>query len=132
MYRKVLILGRTFLFVAVNAAVLLTTHRSAERGAGVQHASANERATNNFPVCFAPLLRRRYISSRRKKFNVAVKADGNADCGLWASPVTTLHRTVHISRECSVRPSVRPSRSSTTPLATTASIWSPFPGSPNR
>lgn len=51
-----------------------------------------------FPVCLALLLRRRYISSRRKKFNVAVKADGNADCGLWASPVTVLHRTMHISQ----------------------------------
>ncbi|KAI4499557.1 hypothetical protein M0802_005453 [Mischocyttarus mexicanus] len=30
--------------------------------------------------CFPCLLRRRYISSRRKKLNVAVKADGNADC----------------------------------------------------
>lgn len=47
----------------------------------------------------ASLLRRRYISSRRKKFNVAVKADGNADCGLWASPVTVLHRTMqHLSK----------------------------------
>lgn len=54
-------------------------------------------ATSIFPVCLA-LLRRRYISSRRKKFNVAVKADGNADCGLWASPVTVLHRTMHISQ----------------------------------
>lgn len=38
------------------------------------------------------------ISSRRKKFNVVVKADGNADCGLRASPVTALHRIVHIFR----------------------------------
>lgn len=70
------------------------------------HASVNETGGEGrgsrdkyfLPVCFALLLRRRYISSRRKKFNVAVKADGNADCGLWASPVTVLHRTMHISQ----------------------------------
>lgn len=82
-----------------------------------EHAIANgterdERATSishlfPSPASSPVYYKRRYISSRRKKFNVAVKADGNADCRVWASPVTALHRTVHISRM--LHPSTSPS-----------------------
>jgi len=80
------------------------------------------RATSIFPVCVSSLLRRRYISSRRKKFNVAVKADGNADCGLRASPVTALHRMVHISR---VHRPFAPSSAAHWPSASLSIPWIP-------
>jgi len=91
--------------------------RSANSKAGEEHAIANGtgREGDKYflspssppPVLLASYLfyyRRRYISSRRKKFNVAAKADGNADCWLWASPVTALHIARCTSLECSIRP----------------------------
>lgn len=75
------------------------TERARKREIARARTRRSKRAISIFPICLcSALLRRRYISSRRKKFNVAVKADGNADCGLRASPVTALHRMVHISR----------------------------------
>jgi len=89
---------------------------------GEARTGRSARATSIFPVCVSSLLRRRYISSRRKKFNVAVKADGNADCGLRASPVTALHRMVHISR---VHRPFAPSSAAHWPSASLSIPWIP-------